>query len=468
MPLLLANVAIWAQEPDRITAREKSPAELDDFIRAVDKSSDKLQQEITRKTASYLNRLAREEQKLRAQVAKRNRAAADSLFAGSVGQYRALQDRLQQVVNKTGRFQNNYIGHLDSLQSSLAFLNGTDLLKGSEKLKGAMTGLDGLQDRFNQASDLNIWLSQRQNYLQQELTRWGWGEKLKEWKKEAYYYKAQIEEYKRTFQSMDGATAKVMQLITQTDAFKVFFSRHSEIGRLFQLPGAGPEVATDCSTNLQSIDALTRQMQQSMGKAVNPVDIAQQGMDTPSPQLDDLKGKAAQLVGGNGDPSMPDFKPNTQRTKKLFQRLEWGFNIQSVKKNVFFPVTSDLALTLGYKLNGRSTVGIGASYKLGWGRDIEHVRLSSQGVGLRSFLDWKVKGNFWVNGGAEFNYLSQFYSFQQLKKYAAWQQSGLLGIMKTYKAARKMTGSLQLLYDFLWQRQVPVGQPLIFRLGYHF
>jgi len=464
--LLLAPINIHAQE--LVSPKGNSPAELDNFIRSVDKSSVKLQREIIDRTASYLNKLAREERKLRSKVAKTNPAAADSLFAGSEEKYRALHDRLRQTIAKTGRFQNDYISHLDSLQTSLAFINENGLLKSSDKLKEAMTGLDRLQDKFNQTKDIDAWLSQRQSYLEQQLTRWGWAGKLSDWKKQAYYYRAQIAEYKKTFQSMDRVEAKAMQLISQTDAFKAFFSQHSEIGRIFQLPGAAPDATAASSTNLQTIDALTRQMQQSMGKAVNPTDITQQGIQTAAPQLDDLKSRAAQLSSGNGDPTMPNFKPNAQRTKKLFQRVEWGFNVQSVKRNPFFPVTSDLALTLGYKLNGRSILGVGASYKLGWGRDIQHINLSSQGVGLRSFLDWKIKGSLWASGGAEFNYLSQFSKFQQLKNYTSWQQSALLGVKKTYKAGRKMTGSLQLLYDFLWQRQVPTGQPLLFRVGYHF
>jgi hypothetical protein len=466
VPILFVSLNAQAQEQGG--PRAPSATDMDAFVNSVDKRSVKFQGEIYDQTTRYLNKLAGKERKLRSKMAKVNAAAADSIFSGSDEKYRALQSKLLQTSFKTGRFQNDYIGHLDSIQTSLAFLNGNSILKSSERLKDAMTGLNGLQDKFNQAKDIDTWLSERQSYLQQRLNQWGLGAKLNEWKKQAYYYKAQIAEYKKAFQCVDHAEAKAMQLITQTEAFKEFFSKHSEIGRIFQLPGAVSDPTATGTTNLQSIDAITRQMQQSMGKAVNPVDVTQQGMEGATSQLDDLKSKASQLSAGNGESSLPDFKPNGQRTKRFGQRLQYGFNVQSVKRSSIFPVTTDLALTIGYKLNGRSTAGVGASYKLGWGQDIHHINMSSQGVGLRSFLDWKIKGSLWASGGTEFNYLSAFSKIEQLKKYSSWQQSALLGIMKTYKAGTKMTGTLQLLYDFLWQQQVPTGQPLLFRVGYHF
>lgn len=456
LPLLLVQGAVHAQD-------------VNGFVQAVDMKASRLQQHISRQTAAYLDRLAREEKKLQAQVAKKDPAAADSLFAGAPERYQALQNKLKKGAAKAGTFQNDYIGHLDSLRTTLAFLDNSSLLKGSGRLEGAMSSLDGLQDKFNQTQAVNTWLGQRQAYLQEQLGRWGLAAKAAAWKKEAYYYRAQVEEYKRTFERMDRVEAKAMDLLSGTDAFKTFFSQHSEIGRLFQLPGSGSGQASAGAPGLQTIDMLARQMEQQAGKSMNPMGMAQQGIQTAAPQLDELKEKAGQLGGGGGsDAAMPDFKPNAQRTKSFLQRLEYGANVQSVKSNAFFPVTSDLAATLGYKLNEKSVVGIGMSYKLGWGRDIQHISLSSQGVGLRSFLDWKIKGGFWASGGAEFNYLSQFSKFQQLKDFTAWQKSALLGVMKKYKAGNKMTGNLQLLYDLLWQRQVPVGQPLLFRVGYSF
>ena len=164
---------------------------------------------------------------------------------------------------------------------------------------------------------------------------------------------------------------------------------------------------------------------------------------------------------------MPDFKPNNERTKSFFKRLEFGTNIQTQKAQYYFPATSDIGLSVGYKLNNKSIIGIGASYKLGLGSGWNHISFSHQGVGLRSFMEWKLKGSFYVSGGYEQNYRAAFNSVAQLKDLSAWQQSALLGVSKKYKISKKFKGNMQLLYDFLHTQQVPRTQPVLFRLGYN-
>ncbi len=200
----------------------------------------------------------------------------------------------------------------------------------------------------------------------------------------------------------------------------------------------------------------------------------QQNLKDAQGQLNELKNKilSSPLArGGSSDDIMPEgFKPNNQKTKSFWNRLEYGTNIQSQKPNGYFPVTSDIGLSLGYKLNDKSVVGVGASYKLGWGQNIRHINITHQGAGLRSFVDWKIKGSFWVNGGYEMNYQSEFNRIELLKDMNGWQQSGLVGLSKVVSLKTKFfkKTKLQLLWDFLSYQQVPRTQPIVFRLGYSF
>jgi hypothetical protein len=139
------------------------------------------------------------------------------------------------------------------------------------------------------------------------------------------------------------------------------------------------------------------------------------------------------------------------------------------------PSTSDIAGTIGYRANDNLEAGIGLSYKAGLGT-LQHIQLSSQGMGLRSYMDWKAPfgskvkmlGNLYLTGGYEMNYNSAFKNIEQLKDYNAWQPSALIGVSKKYQVSKKLKGNIQLLYDFLAYRHVPVSQPVIFRLGYNF
>lgn len=110
-------------------------------------------------------------------------------------------------------------------------------------------------------------------------------------------------------------------------------------------------------------------------------------------------------------------------------------------------------------------VGLGAGYKIGWGKDIKHISFSSQGMSLRSFIDIKLKGSIWITGAYEHNYLHEFRNTDIFRDISGWQRSGLIGLTKKYRIGKK-TGNLQLLWDFVSYSQQPKPQPLKFRIGY--
>ena len=96
------------------------------------------------------------------------------------------------------------------------------------------------------------------------------------------------------------------------------------------------------------------------------------------------------------------------------------------------------------------------------------MHITSDGIGLRSYIDIKAKGSIWLSGGFEYNYLSSFKSLYELHNNVdAWQRSALMGVSKRYKVGKK-EGNMQLLYDFLHNHQTPPGTALKFRIGWTF
>ncbi|HEV8283664.1 MAG TPA: hypothetical protein VGQ09_05100 [Chitinophagaceae bacterium] len=166
---------------------------------------------------------------------------------------------------------------------------------------------------------------------------------------------------------------------------------------------------------------------------------------------------------------MPEgFKPSSQKTKSFFRRLEYGTNIQTQKATNYYPVHTDIGLFIGYKLNDKSVLGIGGNYSIGLGRGWNNIQFSSEGAGLRSYVDWKLKGSFWISGGYEMNHKAAFNRIAQLHDLDAWQQSGLVGLSKVISVKTKFfkKTKLQLLWDFLSYQQLPRSQPFVFRIGY--
>jgi hypothetical protein len=242
--------------------------------------------------------------------------------------------------------------------------------------------------------------------------------------------------------------------------------KNSYLGMLFPVPeNYGTDKALD---GLQTRASVGNLVAQRMGAATNQEQYLQQQVQSAQANLSQIKDKAAKSgVIGSSDLEIPQFKPNTQRTKRFLQRIEYGMNLQSTKGNSFLPVTTDIAATAGYKFSDRATAGLGMSYKVGWGNDLRNLSLSNQGIGLRSYIDIKAKGSIWISGGFEYNYLQAFTKLEQIADVDVWQKSALLGVEKKIKIGKKTT-NMQLLYDFLWHAQEPRAQPVKFRIGYTF
>jgi hypothetical protein len=150
--------------------------------------------------------------------------------------------------------------------------------------------------------------------------------------------------------------------------------------------------------------------------------------------------------------------------------LQFGFNFQTTHNSYYYPTLIDLGLSLAYQLGHNNSVGVGASYIIGLGNGINDITLTRNGVGLRSFLNIKIKGSFSATGGFEYNYTTPFTSYQQLREIQYWTRSGLLGITKTISTKSKVfkQTTLSLLWDFLSYQQVPQTQAFLFRIGYNF
>jgi hypothetical protein len=383
------------------------------------------------------------------------------------------------------RLSGTYMPMVDSVKTSLAFLGqNSSLLSQSkevqDKLKGSFSEVNQLQGKLQQADQVKAFIQQRKQQIKESLSKYtnlpsGITNEFTGFQKEAYYYSAQLKEYKDILNDPDKMIQKGLSLLNKLPAFTNFMKQNSQLASLFRLPDnyGTPQSLAGLQTRAQVQQQIQNQL---AGGGPNAQQYLQQNLQAAQSQLNTLKDKLNKLGGnGGGDPDMPDFKPNNQRTKAFWQRLEYGANSQTAKNN-FSLTTSDFGLSVRYKINDKSTIGIGASYKMGWGQDIKHISITNQGIGLRSYLDIKLKGSFFASGGFEYNY--QPISSDSLNsgtamhwdQIASWQKSGLIGISKIVSIKSKFfkKTKLQLLWDFLSYRQVPRTQPVKFRVGYNF
>lgn len=443
------------------------------YIKDVDAKAGRFDQHLDKQTTKLIQRWKKQENKINRKLARKDSIKAALVFGNAKQQYDQLEQKLQ---SKTSLQQ--YIPIMDTFSSSLKFLQQNPQLLANakdakEKLSNALSKVKGLETQFQKAEDVKTFLKERKTYLKEQLGQLGFAKELKNLNKKAYYYSARVNEYKTLLKDHKKAEQKALELLSKTKLFKDFMRKNSMLASLFRLPGESNDPISNASlAGLQTRMQVNNLIQQQIAAGgPNVQQQFQQNLQAAQIKLNELKNKLTQSGAGSSDAGMPEgFKPNNQKTKNFFKRIELGTNIQSQKANGFFPTTSDLGISVGYKLNDKSIIGIGGSYKMGWGQNIRHINITHQGAGIRSFVDYKIKGSFWLSGGYEMNYRAEFQNVEQLKDLNAWQQSGLIGLSKIVSLKTRFFKKtrLQLMFDFLSYRQVPKTNALIFRVGYSF
>jgi len=473
--LCLFTTSSSAQSADSVVGKALNfPSRL---LGKVQSRTAKLNQQLTDQTTNYLQKMQQREDRLRKKLSGVDSNAAKRLFAGSQEQYAALMQKIKMDSGRAGMpLTGTYMPYLDSLKGTLGFLQkNPGLVNGATgQLSGASSQLQAYQGKLADAGQAQAFIQQRKQLISQYISQHAnlqglLSKQSAGLNQDVYYYSQQMRQYREMWNNPDQLEQKALALLNKLPSFQTFMKNNSQLSALFHLPGnyASP----DALTGLQTKDVVAGQIQGQVAAAgPNGAAALQSNMQSAESQLDGYKDKLSKLGQGNGDMDMPDFKPNDQKTKTFWKRIEYGANFQMTHNNYYFPTVTDLGLSLGYKLGHSNVVGVGASYKLGWGNGIQHVALSSQGVGLRSFVEVKIKSSFSATGGFEYNYTTPFSSFQDIREIQRWTQSGLVGISKTVSMKSRFfkQTKLQLLWDFLSYQQVPKTQAVLFRVGYSF
>jgi len=476
-----------ADAPDKNVSADAPDKRVDlptHFLGRLQKKTADLEDRLTRQTEKYLQKMARREEKIRQRLYKLDSNAAKRAFAGAQGRYADLAERLRtDTGSKSLSFTGEYLPYADSLQGSLSFLQQRQQLSGgaymgsagaSAQVQHCLHELQALRAKLEDADQAKQFIRDRKEQIKQLLSQYthlpaGVRKEYQGLNQDLYYYSQQVREYKEMLNDPDKLTKEALGILSKLPAFQAFMKQNSQLAGLFSLPANYGSTAG--LAGLQTRDQVAALInQQVMAGGAGGQAALQANLASAQSQLDGYKDKLSKLGGGSGDIDMPDFKPDNQKTRSFWRRLEYGMNFQTTRNNYYFPTVSDFGLSVGYKLSDRSTIGLGASYKLGWGNGIRHIAFSSQGMGLRSFVDIKIKGSFFATGGLEYNYTLPFSSYQQLHQWDDWTRSGLLGISKTVAMKSRVfkKTKLQLLWDFLSYGQRPRTQPLLFRINYGF
>lgn len=432
------------------------------YLSEVKRRSDRLNSRITGSSAQLLRRWQKNEEKLKRKLEAIDPSRAASLFAQGPTQLQKYKDEIKGKMSLQSILGESFIDpSLDSMGVSLRFLKNSGIA--SQKLSGAIGSVEGLKDKLQVTDQIKAYIQQRKELLKTQLATYTklCGE-LQRLNKEAYYYAQQIREYKDLLKDKKKAEQKALEILRKIPAYNDFMHQHAELAGLFNIQGTGGNSAS--LEGLQTRSQVEALIAQRAGSGPNANAVISQQMEAARSKLEELKKK---FPGLDNAGEMPAFKPNEMKTKTFLQHLEFGSNIQFQRSNRFFPTTSELAGQIAYKFHKNGSAGLGLSYKLGMGTGLNNIHFSGQGMGVRSFIDWKLKGTFFLNGGYERNYMPA-YEGLPVGYGQSWTQSGLVGISKKYKINSKLKGNVMLLFDFLCNTHIPATDPVKLRMGYNF
>ncbi len=459
------SIKCWAQSDSTIQALENIHSR---YLSNIDHKIDQYNSRITGKTEKTLIKLSRWENKIKSLLEQVSPETATKLFANNQLTFSGALKKFQEGTAIVTNYRAMYDEYRDKLTTSIKYLeeqkDNVDR-KIIKPLNNTKKKLEDLEKDVASTEAVEQFIKERKKQLLNEAAKYlGKSKYLTKIDKEAYYYLETLRNYKELFSDKKKAEEVALRILNKIPAFKKFMEQNSMLASMFRMPTGAAAVRNQAGLQTRaSIDAMIRERIGTRGPNV------QQSLDRGEAELSKLKTEILKTGGSSSDANIPDFRPNMQKTKTFAQRLEYGSTLQLAKNSSYLPSTLDIGITVGFKLNERSIIGIGATYKLGVG-SIQHIQLSHQGIGVKSFVDWKLKKQFFITGGYELMYANTFKDFSILKQYDRWQQAGLVGITKKIKIKTKfMKGTcIQLLYDVLYRTHMPVSHPIVFRIGYSF
>jgi hypothetical protein len=452
------------------------------FIQQTNDKIDKYSNRITSKTEKTLQKLTKWENKIHSLLLKANPAVAEQLFGKGKQTFASMLAKIQEGKALAENYKARYDEYRDKLVTNIKYVETQKENLNSkyiQPLKTAKEKIKQLDKDVAETETAQALIKERKKELISEAYKvLGKNKYLTKINKEAYYYTETLKNYKEIFNDPTKVEQKALELLGQIPAVKEFVQQNSMLASLFGNPssyggaGGGPSLA-----GLQTRASVNSLIQGRIA-AAGPNAAAQisANMQAAQAELTKLKDKIIKAGGGSSDGELPDFKPNEQKSKTFKQRIEIGSNMQFGKPNRYTGSQADVGLSVGYKLNNKSIVGVGFSYKMDYG-SISDFYVKHGGVGLRSFVDYKIKKQFFISGGYEMNYNQSFKNFTELRNANGtigigdgWQQSGLVGITKKINMKTKWVKGtkLQLLYDFLYNSHLVATQPVVFRVGYNF
>ena len=287
-----ASFLCYSQQRDSAlnTARssDSSISEIQDlpskYYSKVDKKLSLVNDQLTKKSIKYLAKFQRQEQKLQRRLQQLN---PDLVVTDATQKYQELSQKIKSKTSGLAKIVGGeYNPYMDSLGTSLSFLKQFNST--SEKAGSPLKSFDLLQSNLQESEKIKAFIADRKNQIKELLSQYtrlpgGLKNEYAKLNKTAYYYSAQVKEYKEMLKDPDKIEKKALSILSQIPAFQKFMKDHSLLGNLFGIPAnyGTAQALQGLQTTSQVQQLITRRI----GSGPNAVAMLQSQMQAAQGEL---------------------------------------------------------------------------------------------------------------------------------------------------------------------------------------
>jgi hypothetical protein len=182
--------------------------------------------------------------------------------------------------------------------------------------------------------------------------------------------------------------------------------------------------------------------------------------------MDKLSRLKAKIPDPEGAIDLFAKRQQFMKGKPIAERILPGIVFQFQKQQSFW---LDLNPSIGFKISGRWLAGIGWNERLAYNFDEREWNKASRIYGLRSFLQFKIKKNFWLKADVE-NMNSPVHAMPVMTSEIVgrdWIWSYFAGIRKDFQFSKRFRANVQTLYNiYNPDKRSPYTNRLNIRIGF--
>ena len=436
------------------------------YFHKVNKKVLTLDKSTTKRTKKSFKKFQRQQKRLHKKLCKVNPDLADKLFSYQADPLYYQDDPFNlppRTKLKSG--PKEYNAEWDTLKCSSAFYSAqSDSSNPSSSVAETNRNVQNCDSKLEQSNKIQHYMRQRKTLLKKSLKDYPSMKKnLLGIDKVNYYYGQYLKEFKNRLKFESKFESLFKRGLSGNSEFSKFMSSNGVLAKFGKIP-------SDWGKNIEGLqtNASVEKMLDESTKALSIL-LSKDSIATKVKEGTDAIGKMKSGNYGNATNAadVPDFKPNPMKTKRFVDRLEYGTDVKFTQTSAYFPAKGNLGFTIGYKLNPKFSIGTGATYNLGLGRNWNAIRLTHEGIGIRTYADYQIKGAIYFSGGYEKNATTPTATQKEIGIGSlTWYDSALLGIKIKPKILGKASPTASLQYDLLHDEHAPASPAIIYRIGW--